>query len=315
LKLNKKDIELVVAAYGEDLTWLTEFSKFATIYEKKDKSNRTVVNAKRVLLPNIGRESHTYLHHIVYNYHNLANVTVFIQGTKPGFGYSVLNNKGDGGHFYCPLTIYDYLMAKNGLFIFTELTSLSNGRHVIRNGYNNYAKRKKNKCIPRSDQNLFEYSPMPDKCFALDDYESYTDNIHFNVDIAKECNSAKDTASTPYPCSKISFWKKYIKLPLPPNNFLWYAQGAIFSATREQIHRRPLEDYKILLDDFNNSTKNYLGFLMEWFWYPLVTSESKPCNEIYYDAKSPSVKFQNVLKYLECKECGIFNEEQFQNQH
>ena len=66
-----------------------------------------------------------------------------------------------------------------------------------------------------------------------------------------------------------------------------------------------------MLDDFNNSTKSYLGFLMEWFWYPLVTSESVACSETYYDSKTPSIKFQKVLKYLECKECGIFNEDQF----
>lgn len=31
-------------------------------------------------LPNIGREGHTYLHHIVHNYHNLADITFFSQG-------------------------------------------------------------------------------------------------------------------------------------------------------------------------------------------------------------------------------------------
>ena len=32
-------------------------------------------------LPNVGRESHTYLHHIVANYDHLASVTVFTQGS------------------------------------------------------------------------------------------------------------------------------------------------------------------------------------------------------------------------------------------
>ena len=31
-------------------------------------------------LPNVGREGHTYLHHIVHNYHNLADITFFSQG-------------------------------------------------------------------------------------------------------------------------------------------------------------------------------------------------------------------------------------------
>jgi hypothetical protein len=31
-------------------------------------------------LPNVGREGQTYLHHIVHNYHNLADITFFSQG-------------------------------------------------------------------------------------------------------------------------------------------------------------------------------------------------------------------------------------------
>ena len=307
ISLTKSDVEIVVAAYGEDINWLNKYSHLVTIYQKKKDSNNTS-SSKVIHLPNVGRESHTYLHHIVNEYHNLANLTVFIQGTKPSYGYTI--NEG-GGHFYCPLTLYDYITAKDGLFIFTEVMSLSNGRNVIRNGYNNYAKRKKNRCIPQS-QNI--ETILPNKCFSLDDYESYTDNIGFIVHIAKDCHSAKDTLSLPYPCSKISFWNKYIKLPLPPKNFLYYSQGAIFSATREQIHRRPLSDYKLLLDDFNNSNRGYLGFLMEYYWYPLITSESKTCNEDkYYNSNSTSKKLQTVLKFLQCKECGVFNDTQYIN--
>jgi hypothetical protein len=32
-------------------------------------------------LDNIGKEGHTYLHHIINNYNNLANVTIFIPGS------------------------------------------------------------------------------------------------------------------------------------------------------------------------------------------------------------------------------------------
>jgi len=307
--LTKSDVEIVIAAYGEDLTWIKEYAHLATIYQKKKDSNTSYSTSysKVVQLPNIGRESHTYLHHIVNEYHNLANVTVFIQGSKPTYGYSISEG---GGHFYCPLTLYDYITATNGLFIFTEVMSLANGRNVVRNGYNNYAKRKKNRCIPQP-QHI--ETTIPDKCFALDDYESYTDNIGFIVHIAKECQNAKDTLSQPYPCSKISFWNKYIKLPLPPKMFLYYAQGAVFSATREQIHRRPLNDYKILLNDFINSNKSYLGFLMEYYWYPLITSESITCHEKYYNSNSTSTKLQTVLKFLECKECGVFNDSHYIN--
>ena len=38
-------------------------------------------------MPNVGRESHTYLYHIVENYDNMADWTVFTQSEKPEWGY------------------------------------------------------------------------------------------------------------------------------------------------------------------------------------------------------------------------------------
>lgn len=66
-----RDIELVVARYKEDLSWASSVSHRVTVYNKFEGDN---------LLPNVGRESHTYLTHIVSNYDDLADFTVFVQG-------------------------------------------------------------------------------------------------------------------------------------------------------------------------------------------------------------------------------------------
>lgn len=61
--------ELVIAKYQEDVTWTDKISGYKiTIYDKDND------------IPNIGRESHTFLYHICLNYHSLADVTVFTQG-------------------------------------------------------------------------------------------------------------------------------------------------------------------------------------------------------------------------------------------
>ena len=313
-ELSKEDVEIVVASYGADLSWLNEFSRFATIYEKKKvNSTSTPMLSKKVILPNVGREAHSYLYHIVHNYHNLANVTVFTQANKPTFGYKTLiPNQGDGGHYYCPLTLYDYTTAKNGLFIFTEAMNMTNGRHVSRNGYNNYWKLKRNRCVPHSEHNpLFKYT-LPHRCYPLDYIESHTDHSSMIEGIATECFSLKDTEA-PYPCSKVSFWNKYIKLKLPSNYLVYYAQGGLFSATRDQIHRRPLEDYKSLLDHFSHSSGIYLGLLMEFFWFPLVTSESSFCDEKYYSLTKPSAKMSQSINFLKCIECKTFDEYHYDN--
>lgn len=67
-------IELIVARYLEDLSWLGNIPPQITarVYDKSDTGN----------LPNVGREAHTYLHHICTNYDVLPDLTIFAQG-KP----------------------------------------------------------------------------------------------------------------------------------------------------------------------------------------------------------------------------------------
>ena len=72
-------IELVVARYREDLSWLGNIPAQvrAVVYDKSpDPGPNTLA------LSNVGREAHTYLHHICERYERLADVTVFAQG-KP----------------------------------------------------------------------------------------------------------------------------------------------------------------------------------------------------------------------------------------
>lgn len=73
-------LELVVARYQEDLRWLRNIAPQirVTVYDK----NQEDFYPRALRLPNIGRESHTYLHHIVTRYGTLSPLTVFCQG-KP----------------------------------------------------------------------------------------------------------------------------------------------------------------------------------------------------------------------------------------
>ena len=69
-------VRLVIAKYKEDVTWTNKIKEHKiTVY---DKSDSPIINS--IKLPNIGRETHTFLHHIVENYDNLDDVTVFLQG-------------------------------------------------------------------------------------------------------------------------------------------------------------------------------------------------------------------------------------------
>ncbi len=82
-------VNVVVARYSEDLTWLNKISEelaMVFLYNKGNHEGMPVgrKNCHIIDLPNIGRESHTYLYHIVHNYHKICScpdsVTLFTQG-------------------------------------------------------------------------------------------------------------------------------------------------------------------------------------------------------------------------------------------
>ncbi|XP_033639675.1 uncharacterized protein LOC117300094 [Asterias rubens] len=84
------EYEFVIAHYDENLDWLKPVASFTHVYDKShfpgSKPSFSVKDWQE--LPNVGREGHTYLYHIINNYENLANVTVFLQGKIDNHGRS-----------------------------------------------------------------------------------------------------------------------------------------------------------------------------------------------------------------------------------
>ncbi|WP_415713441.1 DUF3431 domain-containing protein [Maridesulfovibrio sp.] len=75
----RPDVEIVVARYKEDVSWLDETDFPAVIYDKG--GDLVEMGDKRsILLPNIGREAHTYFYHILKKYPNFPEYTIFLQG-------------------------------------------------------------------------------------------------------------------------------------------------------------------------------------------------------------------------------------------
>ena len=100
-----QQFEIVVSHYDEDLTWLDSVSSHCHVYHK-GKEVRPRYNFKQwEKLPNVGRESHTYLQHIVNNYYHLADVTAFVQGS--------VNEHSE----YCFRNLFEYFSKslKNGV--------------------------------------------------------------------------------------------------------------------------------------------------------------------------------------------------------
>lgn len=80
-------MEFVVARYREDLNWLAECLYPGTVYDKSGGCRSLAAALPEVFrrwncepLPNMGREAHTYLTHILRRYDSLPDYTVFLQG-------------------------------------------------------------------------------------------------------------------------------------------------------------------------------------------------------------------------------------------
>ena len=72
---SKKKYEIVIAKYNEDISWSEPYKHLTTVYNKSD-----VYYPDSIKLSNLGRESQTYLYHIISNWDNLAEKTLFTQG-------------------------------------------------------------------------------------------------------------------------------------------------------------------------------------------------------------------------------------------
>lgn len=84
--------DMVIARYKENLSWLDRFEKYKfrdIIVYNKGKNDRMCklksITCKQYILPNHGRCDHTYLYHIIHNYNNLADVTIFTKGSSNNY--------------------------------------------------------------------------------------------------------------------------------------------------------------------------------------------------------------------------------------
>ena len=78
-------VDLVVARYEEDISWIKRIPE--NMYSRLfiyNKGSDIELNFTKIIfnsLPNYGRESHTYLKHVIDNYDNLGDITLFIPGS------------------------------------------------------------------------------------------------------------------------------------------------------------------------------------------------------------------------------------------
>jgi hypothetical protein len=223
----------------------------------------------------LGRESYTYLHHIVTNYDRLARLTVFSHGSAPQHGYR--GHRRGGGHLLANSTFHDFVLSTSpqGHFVFTGAVWLPTLAHLLRAGYNKEGATRSQALAKCPTPALTERGGSEYR-FDLDDPPHLHVLRHVAALCAAEQRQRHGNASAET-CTGPGFWRTYIKLPPPPGDVVFFAQGAVFAATAEQIRRRPLADYRAVLAAVAHGPDPSAGFFLEWLWYYLVSSDPAPC--------------------------------------
>ena len=72
-------LDVVVALHEEDCQELLDVLPKARLFVYHKGTGKPNCQVER--LPNVGREAHTYLHHICEHYHNMSEITLFAIGT------------------------------------------------------------------------------------------------------------------------------------------------------------------------------------------------------------------------------------------
>jgi len=67
--------EIVIASFNEDTSWINNILSGAAVFEYNKNNKHGAIP-----LPNIGREAHTYLHHIYKRYGHFSDYIFFFQG-------------------------------------------------------------------------------------------------------------------------------------------------------------------------------------------------------------------------------------------
>jgi len=106
------DKRLIIARYNEDIEWLKKHEDFKITVYNKGKLLSKNNSFKIINLENKGRESHTWLYHIVNNYNNLNEVSIFLQGRIDDLNCMAYKNPND---YLKEINKYGFSVCRYGL--------------------------------------------------------------------------------------------------------------------------------------------------------------------------------------------------------
>jgi hypothetical protein len=262
--VNKSELEVVMAQHDEDTSWSDILKHVRTLYCKGSQVEGCIP------LANVGREGHSYLHHIVNNYDNLSQWTVFTQAGEPTVGYA--GHRMGGGHMLNGFAFIDYLLNSEDIkdddqsfFVFTGAINLGSMNHYMRRGYGIPSDMYfRSKCPTELETQLAEHDYMAGDIFGSKAWVYWPLGALLDM-LATRCTISRDEINQ----MVLMYWSM-LGLPVPETGMIFFPQGARFAASRERIRQRPKKDYEMLLELVSRDEDPCANYLNEWLWYHIV---------------------------------------------
>lgn len=253
-----EDVEVVVAHYEEDISWIEN----EKTRDDSDANVRFIIYSKNqnnppeeaLPIPNVGRESQTFLHHIVTNYNSLADWTVFTQASAPGFGFRP--NDQESGHMCSGVTWDDYFQSNE------------DGWYEVQTVATRYPE------MWHSDRfdMMFQIPTSKGNVCPTD-----IDNGWGNWWIEAEHPLIKKQKTETDFVPPVEFYNRFVVADASSKTYdhftLNYANGGRFAVSRDRILSRPVSYYEDLLRELSKKINPIEGYYMETMWFDVFHPE------------------------------------------
>ena len=242
-KFDIKKHSIVVACHKESIEWLLPYNDITIIYHKG--TNKIPPFENSIKLPNIGREGHTYLYHIIENFSNLSERVTFIQA-DPFLHNDTIIFGIDNSEKLMPFQPLGLRWLEKNQIPPNQLIE----KYKIQTSYGlEYLTLKLN-----SDLNY------------ADDYYFYDEGIKFLIKNYKiEFNLSADKSIGENFLRRANFPTNYTNKSLKKIDFTF---SALFSVIRTNIKIYDIEIYKSLLKELliSNDQGGVNGYVLERLW-------------------------------------------------
>jgi len=278
-ELDRRNVQVVVVRHDEDISWSDSFAAVRTVYEKPGTelpvlpltsisagAGPAAPEAASVVLPNVAKEQHAYLTHIVRNYDSLADWTAFLHGKKPTCGFFLADSKLMGNHLLTNVSILDYLTPAGDLFI--PLTGRANHDLTLSSFRSSFADGLDARPrVPRpatthpahGDEEHKDEEGGGDRWlkWETNDLPRYAKRATLKMGVLR------DDELIDFP----AFFERVVGRA--PPDVLYFAQGAQFAASRSALRSTPKETYRWILE-LVEAGHFEVTFYVEMIWYYLL---------------------------------------------